>query len=104
MKAKAIRLPDDLLDAVKFAEKRERLDEPTTLQKFLRLGAEKYIAGLYARGEVSLREAADVLGLPVREALDLFWEMGISGNVGASETLKSILLTEESAGDRPAVK
>ena len=31
MKAKALRLPDNLLDAVKFAEKKEKLDEPTSL-------------------------------------------------------------------------
>ena len=42
MKAKALRLPDNLLDAVKFDGKRERLDEPTAPRKFLRLGAEKY--------------------------------------------------------------
>ncbi len=66
MKAKALRLPDSLLDAVRFAEKKERLDEPTTLRKFLRLGAERYVGALYARGEISLREAADpVRGMPL---------------------------------------
>jgi len=44
MKAKALRLPDTLLEVVKSAEKKEKLDEPTTLRKFLRLGAEKYVA------------------------------------------------------------
>jgi len=79
MRAKAIRLPDNLLDAVKFAEKREKLDEPTTLRKFLRLGAEKYVADSYARGGISLREAAKVLDLTTREALELFLDMGITG-------------------------
>lgn len=33
MKAKAVRLPESLLHAVQFAEKREKLDEPTALRK-----------------------------------------------------------------------
>ncbi|OGW60332.1 MAG: hypothetical protein A2Y48_07890 [Nitrospirae bacterium RIFCSPLOW2_12_42_9] len=94
MKAKALRLPDNLLDAVRFVEKKEKLDEPTTLRKFLRLGAERYVGESYARGEISLREAAGVLDIPTREALELFWDMGIRGNVGADETLKSLTWIE----------
>lgn len=95
MKAKALRLPDNLLHAVKFAEKREKIDEPTTLRKFLRLGAEKYIADSYARGEISIREAAEVLDITARETLELLWDMVITGNVGADETLKSISIVEK---------
>ncbi|MDA8079352.1 MAG: hypothetical protein M0Z79_10495 [Nitrospiraceae bacterium] len=90
MKAKALRLPDNLLDVVKFAEKKERLDEPTTLRKFLRLGAEKYIGDSYARGDISLREAAKVLDITARETLELFGDMGIVGNVDADKALKAI--------------
>jgi len=95
MKAKALRLPDNLLDVVKFAEKKEKLDEPTTIRKFLKLGAERYIGNQYAEGKVSLREAAEVLEIPLRDALELFWEMGISGNVGARETLRALSLLEK---------
>lgn len=98
MKAKALRLPDDLLEAVRFAEQREKIDEPTTLRKFLRLGAEKYLGDSYARGEISLREAAEVLNITTREALDLFWDMGIAGSAGAYETLKAISLIETKTG------
>lgn len=97
MRAKALRLPDNLLHAVKFAEKKEKLDEPTTLRKFLRLGAEKYVADSYERGDISLREAANVLDITTREALDIFWDMGISGNVDADKTLKAIKLVETHA-------
>jgi hypothetical protein len=90
MKAKALRLPDNLLDAVKFAEKKEKLDEPTTIRKFLRLGAEKYVADSYSRGDITLREAAKVLDIPVRNTLELFWDMGITGNLDASDTLNAI--------------
>ncbi len=100
MKAKALRLPDNLLDAVKFAEKKERLDEPTTLRKFLRLGAEKYVADSYARGDISLREAAKVLDITARETLELFWDMGLAGNVDADKTLKAISLVEKKSARR----
>lgn len=95
MKAKALRLPDNLLDAVKFAEKKEKLDEPTTIRKFLRLGAEKYVADSYSRGEISLREAAKVLDIPTREVLELFWDMGITGNLDAGDTLKAISFVQK---------
>jgi hypothetical protein len=97
MKAKALRLPDSLLHAVKFAEKKEKLDEPTALRKFLRLGAEKYVADSYERGDISLREAAGALEMPTREALELFRDMGISGNVDADKTLKAIKFVETNA-------
>jgi len=95
MKAKALRLPDNLLDAVKFSERKEKLDEPTTIRKFLRLGAEKYVADSYSRGEISLREAAKVLDIPTREALELFWDMGITGNLDAGDTLKAISFVQK---------
>jgi len=100
MKAKALRLPDNLLDAVKFAERKEKLDEPTTIRKFLRLGAEKYVADSYSRGEISLREAAKVLDIPTREALDLFWDMGITGNLDAGDTLKAISFVQKELSKR----
>jgi len=102
MKAKALRLPDNLLDAVKFAEKKEKLDEPTTLRKFLRLGVEKYIEDCYARGEISLREAARVLDITTREALELFRDVGIAGNVNADMAFKAISFVEKKVLYRPS--
>ena len=100
MRAKALRLPDNLLHAVKFAEKKEKLDEPTALRKFLRIGAEKYVADSYGRGDISLREAADALDLTTREALELLWDMGIPGNVDADKSLKALKLVEKIAAER----
>lgn len=68
------------------------------MRKFLWLGAEKYMGDSYARGEVSLREASDVLGLTTRETLELFWEMGIAGNVDADLSLKALSLVGDKAG------
>jgi hypothetical protein len=101
MRAKALRLPDNLMDVVKFAEKREKIDEPTTLRKFLRLGAEKYVADSYSRGEVTLREAADILDVTTRYALELFWDMGLTGNVGAGETIRSLAFLGKKSAKKP---
>ena len=95
MKAKALRLPDNILDAIKFAEKKEKLDEPTTIRKFLRMGAEKYVSDSYARGDIGMREAAKVLDMTTREVLELFGDMGVSGNVDAVSALKAISLAEK---------
>lgn len=95
MRAKVSRLQDNLMDAIKFAEKKEKLDEPTTLRKFLRLGAEKYVGDSYVRGEVTLGEAARILDVTTRDVLELFWDMGITGNVGAVETLRSLAFAEK---------
>lgn len=97
MKTKALRLPDDLMVAVKYAEKKEKLDEPTLLRKFLRMGTERYVAECYSRGEVSLREAAAVLDRSPRETMDLLWDMGVSGNVDADLVIKSIATAKEGA-------
>ena len=59
------------------------------------IGAEKYMRELYSHGEISLREAAAVLDMPARDVLELFWDMGISGNVGAEETLRAISVAEK---------
>ncbi len=90
MKAIAIRLPQELLDAVEYTGKKEKLDEPTALRKLLKLGAERYVGELYKRGDISLRDASAALGITVRETLELMLDMGISGNVGAELSLKSL--------------
>ena len=96
MKAKAIRLPQDLLDAVSFAEKQERIDEPTAMRKLLKLGIEKYVTDLYSRGEITMREASKILDVPLRDAMEILLNAGIPGNVTAAQTLKSLQsLTEK---------
>jgi predicted HTH domain antitoxin len=95
MKAGTLRVPDNLLGAIKFVEKKEKLDEATTLRKFLRLGVEKYVSDGYARGEISLRDAARMLDIPIRDTLELFWDMGVTGNVSAEQTLKAFSVIEK---------
>jgi hypothetical protein len=90
MKAKSIRLPQELLDTVKYAGEKEKLDEPTALRKLLKLGAERYVGALYRKGEMTLRDAAHVLGLPLRDTMELLLDMGIAGNVSAAQAWKSL--------------
>jgi hypothetical protein len=58
------------------------------------------VADSYARGDIGLREAAEVLDISTRGALELFWDMGITGNVGAVETLKAFEFVEKKVGSK----
>lgn len=58
-------------------------------------GIEKYVGDSYARGDISLRETANVLDMTVRETLELFWDMGITGNIDADKALKAISFVEK---------
>jgi hypothetical protein len=64
--------------------------EENISRKLLKLGAEKYVADCYSRGEITLREAAEVLDISTRNALELFLDMGITGNLDAADTLKAL--------------
>jgi len=55
----------------------------------------KYGADSYERGDFVLREAAGVLDMTTRETLDLFWDMGITGNVNADKTFKAISFVQK---------
>jgi predicted HTH domain antitoxin len=54
------------------------------------LGLERDLALRYRRGEVSLREVARILGISVRETLEILWEQGVSGNVTADIAAKAL--------------
>lgn len=90
MKAKAIRLPENLLDAVSFVEEKEKIDEPTALRKLLKMGIENYVVELYSKGELTLREVAKILNVSLREAMEIIWQSGVKGNVKAAQTLRSL--------------
>lgn len=90
MKTKSIRIPDDLLSAVKLVEKSEKIEEATAMRKLMRIGFETYVASLYKEGKVTLGEAADFLKMNQMEVLDLFLDLGIKGNLEASDIVKSL--------------
>ena len=84
MKARAVRLPEDMIRGIEWIGKKEKLSKSgEALRRVVRLGLERDLAIRYGRGEVTLREMAGILEVPVREALDILWEHGIAGNVTA---------------------
>ena len=90
MKTKSIRIPKDIMTAIEIVEKEEKIEESTAMRKLMRIGFETYIGNLYRQGKVTLREAAKVLGVNQIEAMNLFLDAGIKGNLDASDVLTSL--------------
>lgn len=90
MKTKSIRIPKDMMTALEIVEKEEKIEESTAMRKLMRIGFETYVGNLYRQGKVTLREAARLLGMDQIEATNLFLDMGIKGNLDASDVLTSL--------------
>jgi len=90
MTTKTLRLPDMLTDAVREVGRYEHIEEATAMRKLLSMGYEAYLAELYRRGTVSIRDVAGRLDVPITEALAKLQQLGISGNVSADDTLRSL--------------
>ncbi len=90
MKTKTIRLPDDILKALKVIEREEKIEEAAAIRKMIKTGFETYVADLYREGRLTLREASRLLDRPLTETIDLFLQKGIKGNLEASDVLTSI--------------
>jgi len=92
MTPKTTRIPETLLKIIEFRAEKERLDESTVIRQLLHFGAKHYVSQLYKDGELSLREAAELLGASTRETLEILWEEGVKGNVLLSTQLKALEL------------
>ncbi|MBM4065234.1 MAG: hypothetical protein FJ266_06290 [Planctomycetes bacterium] len=90
MKTKSIRIPKDMMAAIEIVEKEEKIEESTAMRKLIRIGFETYIGNLYKQGKVTLRQAAKLLNLSPIEAMNLFLDAGIKGNLDASDVLASL--------------
>ncbi len=90
MTTKTLRLPDMLTDAVREVGRYEHIEEATAMRKLLSMGYEVYLAELYRRGTVSIRDVAARLDVSITEALAKLQQVGISGNVSADDTLRSL--------------
>ena len=90
MKTKSIRIPKDMMAAIEIIEKEEKIEESTAMRKLIRIGFETYIGNLYKQGKVTLRQAAKLLNLSQIEAMNLFLDAGIRGNLDASDVLVSL--------------
>ena len=79
-----------MMAAIEIVEKEEKIEESTAMRKLIRIGFETYIGNLYKQGKVTLRQAAKLLNLRQIEAMNLFLDAGIKGNLDASDVLVSL--------------
>jgi len=90
MKTKSLRIPKDMIYAIELVEKEEKIEESTAMRKLMRIGFETYVGNLYKQGKVTLREAARLLNVSQIEAINIFLDAGIKGNLDASDVMISL--------------
>ena len=90
MKTKSLRIPKDMISAIELVEKEEKIVESTAMRKLMRIGFETYVGNLYKQGKVTLREAARLLNVSQIEAINIFLDAGIKGNLDASDVIISL--------------
>ncbi len=90
MKTKSLRIPKDMISAIELVEKEEKIEEATAMRKLMRIGFETYVGNLYKQGKVTLREAARLLSVSQIEAMNIFLDAGIKGNLDASDVMISM--------------
>lgn len=94
MSVRSIRISDDIETAIRYVAEREHAEQAQSLRKLARMGFEAYVAGEYRAGDVSLRQAADLLGVSLWEALDRLAAMGATGNASAESVLAGLDILE----------
>jgi predicted HTH domain antitoxin len=75
---------------------REGIDEEGAMVMILDLGLKDYVVELYRQGDVTIREAATILGLNLRQTLEIV-EKKIGGNVGREEAIRALELAKKLA-------
>jgi len=90
MKVKSLRITEEIDQAIDYVARSEKLEKTSSLRKLTRMGFEVYVAKLYERGKLTLREAANLLHLNLMETIDLLSEMGVKGNIKAKDVMESL--------------
>lgn len=90
MKVKSVRIPEDIDRAIEYVAKSEKLEKTQSLRKLAKMGFEYYVAKSYERGNLTLRESAELLNLTLSETIDLLLEMGVKGNIKAKDVMESL--------------
>jgi len=90
VKVKSMRIPEDIDQAINYVSKLEKIEKAQSLRKLVRLGFEYYVAKNYREGRITLRNTADLLNLNLSETVDLLLEMGVKGNIRASDVYASL--------------
>lgn len=94
---KTIRLPKNLIKAITHRVRTEKVDESTAIRQLLALGIEDYAVRLYREGRVTLREAAALADLSLREMLDVLLARGVRGNIRLDQQKKALDLIADSS-------
>ncbi len=68
---------------------RKGIDEEGAMVMILDLGIKDFVVELYRRGDVTIREAAAILGINLRQTLEII-EKKIGGNVGREEAIRAL--------------
>jgi len=68
---------------------RKGIDEEGAMVMILDLGIKDFVVELYRRGDVTIREAAAILGINLRQTLEII-EKKIGGNVGRDEAIRAL--------------
>ncbi len=90
MKVRSMRITEDIDRAISYVSQAEKIEEAQSLRKLARIGFEYYVAKSYREGSITLREASELLSLTLSETVDLLAEMGVKGNIRASDVLASL--------------
>ena len=90
MKVKSIRIPEEIDRAVDYVARSEKIEKTSSIRKLTRMGFELYVAKLYERGKISLREASKLLNLSLSETIDLLMETGVKGNIRVKDVMDSL--------------
>lgn len=77
--------------------KKSGLDEEGAVKQIINLGIQDYVAELYRDGEISIREAAEILQLNFRQTFEIL-EKKVGGNVEQEQEVKALNLARKLAG------
>jgi predicted HTH domain antitoxin len=89
-KERTKRVPEDIDRAIKYVSNAEKIENTQSLRKLTRLGFELYVAKNYQSGDITLREASELLNLTMSETIDRLSKMGVTGNIRSSDVLASL--------------
>ncbi len=92
---KSVRIPDEIMTAIRDRARREQLDESTTIRQLVTLGLREEACQRYAQGDITLREAASIANTTLREMLDLLNARGIQGNVSLQQQRDALNHTKD---------
>lgn len=95
MVPKTTRVPENLIKVIEYRVNKEGLDESTVIRQLIQMGVKQYISQLYRKGELSLREASELLGVSVRETLEILWNEGVKGNILISTQQRALRLARK---------